>query len=589
MVALYVAIGVVLFWRVWSSHPTTSMQLGGDDWRNVWFLEWTPWAILHGHNPLYAAVANVPGSVNVLLNAGAPLLGVVLSPVTLLFGPVASFNVASTLAMPLSATAAYFLIRRFTRWRPAAFAGGLLYGFGPAEMVHGLEGHVNLAFAPLVPLIFLAWYELAVGHQGTARRWGLTLGLLAAAQFLVSSEVLLETVVVGALAAALAGAVDYREVRARAGHLATGLAWAAGTATVLLAGPLWVMVRGPGHISGPVQLVAQAYRANLVAPFVPDSRQLILVHSLRATADRFAGSTAENGSYLGIPLLLFLCAGLVWRRRDRVVVVACAAAAAAFVLSLGGALHVRGASAISATGAAAGAVPLPEALLYRIPLLENLIPARFALQATLLLAVAGAVLLTELHDRLFTRGRPGWLASAGPLALAALALVPLLPSGLANGIGPNGTPAGFTTVARTVPSGAVAVVFPFPSATYSEPIMWQTATRFRFQMPGGSFFVPQGPSRHVAFSQLLGYTFDSTTADLLTNLGEGHQPAQTAGVRSALLTEWRAWRVKAVIAVPAASVNPAASLAFLTWLLGPPTTHAGSTIGWTGPKALPAP
>jgi hypothetical protein len=40
--------------------------------------------------------------------------------------------------------------------------------------------------------------------------------------------------------------------------------------------------------------------------------------------------------------------------------------------------------------------------------------------------------------------------------------------------------------------------------------------------------------------------------------------------------------VAAVIAAPDASADPAASRAFLTWLLGPPTTQAGSTLGWTG-------
>jgi hypothetical protein len=580
----YLVLGVVLYWRAWRSHPATWMQLGGDQWRNVWFLQWTPWSILHGHSPLYSGAANVPGGVNILLNAGAPLLGVLFSPVTLLFGPVAAFNAASTLALPLSAAAAYALIRRFTNWRPAAVAGGLLYGFGPAEVVHGLEGHVNLAFAPLVPLIFLALHELVLQQRGNAVRWGVGLGLLVAAEFFVSAEVVLETVVVGALVVALAAVNRYREVvRARAAFAAKGLAWAGGTAAVLLAGPVWIMARGLGHISGPVQLVAQVYRANLIAPFIPDSRQLIVVHSLRSTADHFAGSTAENGSYLGIPLLLLLAGGLIWLRRDPVVQVGSAGAALAFVLSLGGALHVRGTPAISASGAATGSVPLPEAVLYKVPLLENLIPARFALQATLLLAIVGAVILSRLHEQLRARLRPAWSATGVPVALALVALIPLLPSGLAAGIGPNGTPAGFTAVARTVPAGAVAVVFPFPTGAFPEPSMWQAATKFRFRMPGGSFFVPQTPASTVAFSQALGgYTYVSRTAEIFTEVGQASPPAETAAVRSALSAEWRAWRVAAVIAVPDASADPAASRAFLTWLLGSPTTQAGSTLGWTG-------
>jgi len=97
-IAIYVLLAVVLFWHVWSADPATTMPVGGDQWRNALFLEWTPWAILHGANPLYSPAANYPYGVNLLVNAGSPLLGVVFSPVTLLFGPVAAFNVAATMA-----------------------------------------------------------------------------------------------------------------------------------------------------------------------------------------------------------------------------------------------------------------------------------------------------------------------------------------------------------------------------------------------------------------------------------------------------------------------------------------------------------
>jgi hypothetical protein len=126
VVLVYLILGIVLFWHAWSTDPAINVQLGGDDWRNVWFLQWTQWAILHGHNPLYSTAANYPVGVNILINAGAPLLGIVFSPVTLLFGPVAAFNVASTLALPLSATAAYVLMGRFTSWQPAALVGGVV-------------------------------------------------------------------------------------------------------------------------------------------------------------------------------------------------------------------------------------------------------------------------------------------------------------------------------------------------------------------------------------------------------------------------------------------------------------------------------
>lgn len=235
----------------------------------------------------WAAHEGIMG-MNVLTNAGSPLLAFIFSPVTWLFGPVAAFNLASTVALPLSATACYVLIRRFTHWRPAAFIGGLLYGFSPQELAHA-GSHLNLSFAPLVPLILLALYELV---------------------------------------------------------------------------------------------------------------------------------------------------------------------------------------------------------------------------------------------------------------------------------------------------NSAAVVFPFPSGVFPEPVLWQAEARLLFKMPGGSFFVPRGPSSRVAFSPTLGYTRDSITARVLTNLAKGMPSLQSITLRRQILAQWRSWHVATVVAVPSASVNPRQSTEFLSWLLGPPSAETGGALVW---------
>ena len=581
-VAVYLALGFVLFWPVWSAGAATHMQVGGDQWRNVWFDQWTVHAIAHGHNILYSNAVNYPGGVNVLINAGAPLLGVVFSPITVIFGPIATYNLTSTLALPLAAMAAYLLLRRLVRWRMAAFVGGLLYGFGPEEVVHGLGGHVNLSFTCLIPLIVLCVYEIVSGRGERPWLWGIALGLLVTAQFFVSSEVLLETVVVCAVAVVVAALLSTAEVRSRIRRGVTGLFPGAALALVLLAWPAWFLAKGPGHVSGPVQLVAQAYRANLLAPLVPDSLQLITFGSLTHTADHFASATVENGSYLGIPIVVLLLAGLVWLRREKAVLVAGLSGIAAFILSMGAAMSIRATPALNSSGGASGKVPLPETILYKLPLLENLIPSRFALQVALFAAIVGALLLDRFHERLLDGGWRPWMPSAIPMLIAAVALVALLPTGLLGGVAPDVTPAGFDHVASKVPENSVAVVFPFASGTDPEPIMWQADADMRFRMPGGSLFVPQGPAQHVAHNAVLGYTFDSVTGEDLTDLALGQPPPQTPDTRAALSFEWKSWHVKSVLAVPSACPYPGQAMSFLTWLLGPPNLHSGATYGWLG-------
>ena len=89
-----------------------------------------------------------------------PLLGVLGAPVTLACGAFGTTTLLFTLAFPVSALSAYALISRWVRWRPAAFAGGLLYGFSPYLVAQG-GSHLNQVFVPLPPLIFLVLDEVA--------------------------------------------------------------------------------------------------------------------------------------------------------------------------------------------------------------------------------------------------------------------------------------------------------------------------------------------------------------------------------------------------------------------------------------------
>ena len=112
VVASYLACAVVGFSHVWS-HPTSQLVgIGASDpARMIWFLAWFPFALGHLLNPFVTTWANAPYGVNVLGDTSQPLLGVLASPVTVLFGPIASFNVLMTLAFATSATAGYTLAR----------------------------------------------------------------------------------------------------------------------------------------------------------------------------------------------------------------------------------------------------------------------------------------------------------------------------------------------------------------------------------------------------------------------------------------------------------------------------------------------
>ncbi len=588
-IVVYLVLAVALFWPVWSTHPTTVSEVGGDQFATMWFLQWAPHSLLHGLNPFFSGYANHPYGVNLLTNTSVLLLGWLATPVTLIWGPVASFNVLITLSLPATATAGYFFARRWVVWWPAAFVAGLLYGFSPYEISQS-SGHLNLTFMVIPPLVFLVLHELAVRQRGRAGCWGVVLGLLVTAQFFVSSEVLASTIVIGVVGLVATAYFGRHEVRRRARYFVSGACWAVGTAVVLLAYPLWFALRGPGSIRGAIQLVPQGYRADLLGPVVPDSLQRLAPHHLASVADHFANSVTENGSYLGVTLLIVLAvATVVCWRRSVVARVAAICGVVAFIISLGAGLVIKANPPGSASG-----FPLPERIFTKLPVLSNTIPVRYSLYTVLFAALLLALLLDQVHvglarrplhphrDPARARHDRSVVAVAAPLAIAVVALFPLFPVAPLSGIAPIGTPAYFTSSQLSaIPEGSVALLYPFPSSITPNAQAWQAVAKLRFLMPGGYFLVPSGPSRHIAFSPSLSYTRDTLTARVLTGLESGHIPTRTPTLRAALRSQWHRWGVDSLVAFPEGEPNPGATLGFLTWVVGrSPSTGPGGAYTW---------
>ena len=107
----------------------------------------------------------------------------------------------------------FVLLRRFVAWSPAAFVGGLLYGFWPFILISLTDAHLMLGLAPIPPLMVACLDELLVRQRHRALPAGLVLGVLVAAQFLVGSEALVITLIAAGIGVVLV--VGYGIVRRR--------------------------------------------------------------------------------------------------------------------------------------------------------------------------------------------------------------------------------------------------------------------------------------------------------------------------------------------------------------------------------------
>jgi hypothetical protein len=311
----YLALAVLVWWEVWSKHPTTTITCGcGDGPLFVWFLNWPAYAIAHGLNPLYSTALFHPGGVNLLANTSELAFGVVLAPISWLFGPVASLNVALTFSPVLSALAMFALIRRWASWIPAAFIGGLLYGFSPVVLSALTGNHLMIGMAAVPPLVVICLDELLVKQHRRPIRVGIVLGVLIALQFFISTEVLVMMVLVGAIGVVLVvgyGAVGHPQVlRQRARYAIVGTSAGLGTAVILLAYPAWFALAGPAHFSGAIWKIwnLQAGGTSLGRFFDPTSPSVVR-SSLGVTS---FGLSHRSGGYVGAILSpQFLGIGMV--------------------------------------------------------------------------------------------------------------------------------------------------------------------------------------------------------------------------------------------------------------------------------------
>ncbi len=572
--ASYLAASATAFWHI-LIHPTSvAMSNGaGDSATFAWHLAYVPWAVSHGHDPFVATVANYPFGLNLLDNTSMPLLGLVGSPVTALWGPVATLNLWWMLAFPLSAGSAYLLARRFTASRWIAWFAGLLYGFGPYEVAQG-AGHLNLAFVPVPPLIMLLLYDLLVERRRSPRAIGVRLGVLVVVQFFISSEILATTAVFAALAVVVTALFNRQAVREGARHLAAAVASAAVVSLLVLAWPLYVAFAGTAHVRGAVSGY-RFYFSSLFAPLLPSSLFAVATRHLHSLGDRIGGNPVENGTYLGVSLVLLLLAS-PFLARSRRVTAAVVLTASAFVLSLGVSLHFG----LSRFARYDAKVPLPAAFLYKTPIVNQAFPVRYSLYVDLFASVAVAIVLDMLRRRVTAPPgrhraalRPRRWAAVLPVAVAALVALPLLPAWPYASQGPVGIPRFFTSDdVRVVPEGSVALVYPIATNTLSNAETWQASARFRFSMPGGYFVLPAASGSGSV------YTASTIVERTLSEVVAGPPPARTAALRQALRAQLSDWHVLTVLAQPVGT-DP---LGFFRWLVGrPPTSCTGGVCVWS--------
>ena len=87
-ISLYFILALAAYWPVLPLSSTRVVEGGvGDPALTMWFLKWVPYALSHGHNPLFTDWINVPHGANLAQNTLMPLLCLIFAPITYLLDP----------------------------------------------------------------------------------------------------------------------------------------------------------------------------------------------------------------------------------------------------------------------------------------------------------------------------------------------------------------------------------------------------------------------------------------------------------------------------------------------------------------------
>jgi hypothetical protein len=570
VLALYLAGALAVTWRLWVS-PASRMQVGDptDIDLFAWFIRYSAESVAHGSLPhLVTTAMNAPRGVNLMWNTSLLLPGVLLTPVTLLAGPQVSLTVLLTLGFAGSAATMFWVLRRWSVSTWPAALGGAVYGFSPAMAASGI-GHYHVQFAVLPPLIIDALLRIMTG-RGRPVRTGVWLGVLTAVQLFTGEELLLDTAVAGLVIAVVLILVNTREVAGRAASAAAGLGSAAVAALVLAGYGLWVQFHGPLTEHGSPWKVT--HFRNRAAAFVTPGSNLVLHTKADAAAMAAHPSyVVEYVAYLGWPLLVVLLAATIRYWADRRIRVAALSCAVLEIFSLGTVQVVRGVTVPPAL--------LPWSWLRHLPVLSQVLPDRLSILADGLAATVLAVALSLTRAR---EAGGGWWRRAIPVAIAVIAVLPLVPlpyQVTRVGQPPPGYRAAFSRLA--LPRDARVLVLPVAYGHQSLPLRWYAETGLPGSMNGGYFIGPErnGQARSYGGPALQDFaiSIDSLWGMSTPVHGQAAQPPVHAPTPAALRSWVARWRPAAVVAVTRRSSRLGR---LLTAVFGPPDFAVGRVLGW---------
>jgi hypothetical protein len=475
ILAAYLGAGILVTWPRVTYLSDHKLPATRDAGAYVWGFYWFAHQLVHLSNPWFTRAIAAPVGTQLGFHALMPLPGLLLTPVTLAFGPSASYNLLSVLLPGLLCYAMYRAARLWVRSQTAALAAGAFFGL--SSMIAYQSWYlVNLPAGELfIPLALEA--AVLLGRRPGWRR-AVILGVIVGAALLTDQESAILVAIVSALALLPWLASGWRELLGRLRLV--GVAVVAGLVVAtpqIIAMVQQVAAHGASVPAAPLASSYNSYGVGLLGLFAPSPN--VYRYGLTGLASQYyyhgivyhqvgphqLVTSNEGTPMFGLVLTILGVCGLIaaWRRRSAWLLALMWLASAA--LALGpvlwiGVTHEYVPFAEVFHGVRLSAI-MPYTLFVQIPGLSSF---READRLAILGLVAAALLAGSAVDWLRYHARPALVAV---LAVSVLELgwagnppVRVMPASLQKGTMPTSLPKLDARIAADH-SGSIVVDFPF--------------------------------------------------------------------------------------------------------------------------------
>ena len=311
LLVCYLAAGVAVTWprATYIAGRLPSMR---DSAAYVWGFWWMARRISHLANPWVTDHMAAPAGVLLGYHTLMPLPGLLLTPVTLIFGPSASYNLLVIVVPGLLCYAMYRAARLWLPSQTGAIAAGAFFGLS-AMLAQEDWYHINIAVGALfLPLALEASVRL---RRSPGWRQAVILGVVVGAAVLTDPESAVLTGILTGLV--LLPWLLWRPAVARLWPAALGAVIAAIVAGPQLAAMIHEQARGGLQIDAQrLGVTDKLYGVGLPGMFAPTPR--VANFGLTALAQPFLHSRDNEGlPMFGVTLTALALIGLIvaWRQR----------------------------------------------------------------------------------------------------------------------------------------------------------------------------------------------------------------------------------------------------------------------------------